>query len=80
MIKQQFDDEIEANVTEIHSDARAALYTEAGISTHSKFVLLEVAEKGQYPRIIFQNLSEQDKEKLFELLDKELHKTLKKTS
>ena len=80
MIEIEFSDVTEADVTQINSETNAALYTEAGISTHSKFVLLEVAEKRQYPRIIFQNLSEQDKEKLFELLDKKLHKTLKKTS
>lgn len=73
MIKQQFDDEIEADVTEIHSDARAALYTEAGISAHNKFLLLEMPKKNEYPRLIFQNLTSEEKEELFQLLDNDLH-------
>lgn len=73
MIKHEFDDEIEATVTEIHSEANGALYTEDGISTHSKFMLLEIPKKYDYPRIIFQNLSEKEKEQLFDLLDKDLH-------
>lgn len=73
MIKQEFDDEIEAVVIEIKSEIRASLSTEDGISTHKKFALLELPSKNDYPRIIFQNLSEKEKEQLFELLDNDLH-------
>jgi hypothetical protein len=70
MITNEFNAELQAEVTEINNDSMAAVKTSNGLSEHKKFVLVELPIDNQYPYIIFQNLSHEERIKCCEMLEK----------
>ncbi|NEZ46127.1 hypothetical protein FDF74_02740 [Clostridium niameyense] len=74
MIINEFNAEIQAEVTEINNANMAALKTSNGLSEHSKFIFLSLPKyNNEYSYIVFQNVTDKEKEQLFHMLDKELH-------
>lgn len=74
MINSKFNSEIAADIVSLETEQIAKMDTEEGLSSHKKFVLVALPKyKGQYSTIIFQNVTDNEKEQLFDMLDKELH-------
>lgn len=70
--KEYFDHDSQSEVTELEDARSAKLEKENGLETLNKFLLVSLKENN-YPELIFQNLSDKEKEECFELLDKMLH-------
>lgn len=70
--KEYFDHDSQTEVVELEDAKSAKLEKENGLETLNKFLLVSLKENN-YPELIFQNLSEREREECFDLLDKMLH-------
>ncbi|MBY6950310.1 hypothetical protein [Clostridium botulinum] len=70
MQKTKYDTEIDAEILELNEVGIARLSTIDGVSSHKKFVLVEFPSNNEYPYVIFQNLSDEEKLKCCEMLEK----------
>lgn len=66
----KYNTKADAEVLELKNASIARLETTDGLSEHKKFVLIELPSDNEYPYIIFQNLSDGEKIKCCEMLEK----------
>lgn len=70
MIRHKFDSELLAEITEINNNDTARLETEDGVSTHKKFVLIDLTDTAHYPRVVFHNVDSVEQQECCEILEK----------
>lgn len=75
MVKRWFNSEVQSKVMEIDCEgAKATVHTIEGIKEASKFALIKLPDtRNEIAEIIFQNLTDIEKEVVFYSLDYELH-------
>lgn len=75
MIKRWFNSKVQSDVIEIDcEEARAIVHTIDGIRKPCKFALIKLPDtKNEITEIIFHNLTDIEKEVVFDALDYELH-------
>lgn len=66
----KYNTKADAEVLELKNASIARLETTDGLSEHKKFVLIELPSDNEYPYIIFQNLSHEERIKCCEMLEK----------
>ena len=66
----KYNTQADAEVLELKNASIARLETTDGLSTHKKFVLVELPTNNEYPYIIFQNLTTEERIKCCETLEK----------